>query len=97
MGASLTRWSYFQRLRRYQPRQLPAVGDPWSSIHRVREHGVEGHGATVEFRPGFRHRDDDAVSKSFRGEVKERPLLRLVNHEHSVLVARLQANLLERK
>jgi hypothetical protein len=91
VGAGSTRWSYVQRLRRYQPRQFSAIGDAWPSVHRMREDGVDAHGPAVKLRPGFLHRDDYAVSKLLRGEVKERPLLRLVNHKHSVLVVALQA------
>ena len=49
MGASLTRWPSVQPLRLYQPRRLSGVGDPWPSIERVREHGVDDQEAAIEF------------------------------------------------
>ena len=49
LGASLTRWTTSNACPRYQSRRLSGIGDPWPSIERVREHGVDDHGAAIEF------------------------------------------------
>lgn len=54
-------------------RRAAPVGNPWPSIHGVREDGVDGDRAAVKLRPRTVYFNDRAVPKLLGGEVEKAP------------------------